>query len=130
MRGIKKRVKGQNRYPKRLKRKIAKEYLSGRASYAILAEEHGLRNKGVVKEFVKWYRRQMEQEPQLELKAEESTQEEELSKEALQARLRALEAALQQAELKTELLETMLDIAEERFGISIRKKSGAKQYRR
>ena len=45
----KKRVKNYNRYPNELKRKLVKEYLAGKASYCILAEEHGLRNKGVVK---------------------------------------------------------------------------------
>lgn len=58
----KKRVKNYNRYPNDLKRKLAKEYLAGEASYGILAEEHGLANKGVVKEFVKWYKRILAQE--------------------------------------------------------------------
>ena len=60
MTGQIKRVKTGKRYPEELKRKIAKEYLSGAASHAVLAEEHGLRDKGVVKEFVKWYRRKSE----------------------------------------------------------------------
>jgi len=51
-----KRVKRQTRYPEELKRKIAKSYISGEASYAVLAEENGLKSKNVVKEFVKWYR--------------------------------------------------------------------------
>jgi transposase-like protein len=127
MSGIKKRVKHQNRYSKSLKRKVAKEYLAGRASYAILAEEHELRNKDVVKEFVKWYRRQEEQEPAIEVKEKDLTETEKLSKAELQARIKELEDELQRSALKTEMLETMLDIAEDRFGISIRKKSGAKQ---
>ncbi len=55
-----KKVKGQNQYPNELKRKIAQEYLSGRFSYAIAAEEYGLRDKSVVREFVKWFRRNNE----------------------------------------------------------------------
>jgi hypothetical protein len=35
--------------------------------------------------------------------------------------------ALQQARLKIAALEAMIDIAEQQFNISIRKKSGAKQ---
>ena len=62
----KKRVKTYNRYSEELKRKIAKSYLAGEASYAVLAEEHGLRNRGVVKKFVKWYRRKLAAEPDLE----------------------------------------------------------------
>ena len=57
-------MKKNNRYPIGLKRKIAKSYLSGEASYAVLAEENGLRDKTVVKEFVKWYRRKLETETQ------------------------------------------------------------------
>ncbi|HFA52025.1 MAG TPA: hypothetical protein ENJ95_23665 [Bacteroidetes bacterium] len=48
MTGQKKRTKSRNRYPEGFKRKIAKEYLSGQDSYAVLAEEHGLKNKGLV----------------------------------------------------------------------------------
>ena len=53
MSGIKKRVKNYNRYSNSLKRKVAKAYISGEASYAILAEENGLRDKTVVKGFEK-----------------------------------------------------------------------------
>lgn len=52
---IKKRTKSYSRYSVDLKRKIAKSYLAGEASYHILAEENGLKNKDVVKEFVRWY---------------------------------------------------------------------------
>jgi len=38
-----------------------------------------------------------------------------------------LQKQLSNSELKTEALETMIDIAEEELNISIRKKSGSKQ---
>ena len=60
MTGKIKKVKPRGRYPEELKRKIAKEYLAGKASAGYLAEEHGLKNKSLVKEFVKWYRRKDE----------------------------------------------------------------------
>jgi len=47
-----KKVKSQNRYPDDFKRKVALEYLSGRFSYAVAAEEYGLSGKAVVREFV------------------------------------------------------------------------------
>lgn len=124
----KKRVKRNNRYSKSLKRKVAKEYLSGAASYAILAEENGLRDKTVVKEFVKWYRRQLSEEPKLliqEINSLDNTSNS--SKAELSARVKALEKQLAASELKTEMLETLIDIAESDLGIDIRKKSGAKQ---
>lgn len=62
--------KNYNRYSNSLKRKIAKSYLSGEASYSILVEENGLRDKTVVKEFVKWYRCQLELEPNFDIQSE------------------------------------------------------------
>jgi transposase-like protein len=123
----KKRVKNYRRYSVSLKRKIAKSYLSGEASYAILAEENGLRDKTVVKEFVKWYRRKLELEPGFEEGFEVSENSNNLSEQALRAQVKELEKKLKRSELKTEMLETMIDIAEEQFNLEIRKKSGAKQ---
>jgi len=113
----KKRTKQYNRYPNQLKRKIAKEYLSGSASYGILAEEHGLKNKDVVKEFVKWYKRQNPEVEKMELenREEPSSKEEEIKK---------LREALRLSELKVEMLETMIDQAEQILSIDIKKKSG------
>ena len=113
----KKRTRQYNRYPNQLKRKIAKEYLSGSASYGILAEEHGLKNKDVVKEFVKWYKRQNPEVEKMELenKEEPSSKEEEIKK---------LREALRLSELKVEMLETMIDQAEQILSIDIKKKSG------
>lgn len=132
MLGQKKREKSRNRYSNSLKRKIAKSYISGEASYGVLAEEHGLRDKSVVKEFVKWYRRKLSEEPNFEDQHKEAvlmnqSKEEDLSASELQARVKELEQQLKRSELKTELLETMLDIAEEQFNVEIRKKSGTNQ---
>ena len=129
MTNFKKRVKGYNRYPNELKRKIAKEYLSGAASYGILAEEHGLRDKGVVKEFVKWYKRQIENQvtgrelmkksgENQALKSGDLTKDQELNE---------LKKKLALSELRVEMLETLIDEAESVLLIDIRKKSGTNQ---
>jgi transposase-like protein len=128
MKGQEKRTKLRNRYPEELKRKIAKDYLAGLASYAVLAEEHGLANKGVVKEFVKWYRRKYELSDENhytmpEKKPSKSADEE----QSLRQQIKELERKLAFSELKVESLETMIDLAEEQLKIDIRKKSGAKQ---
>ena len=127
MTGQKKRVKNYNRYPNSLKRKIAKSYLKGEVSYAVLAEENGLRDKMVVKEFVKWYRRKISEEPNFEMEIVTTESENILTEKELQARVKELEKQLKKAELKTELLETMIDVAEEKFNLEIRKKSGTNQ---
>jgi transposase len=124
-----KKVKSQNRYPNELKRKIAQEYLSGRFSYAVGAEEYGLKDKNVVKEFVKWYRRNADLESvKLTIPmSKKSTPSGSASNEALEKRIKALEDQLQMSVLKVELLETMIDIAEDQLKIDIRKKSGSQQ---
>ncbi|MCB9314709.1 MAG: transposase [Lewinellaceae bacterium] len=117
-----KKVKNYNRYPNDFKRKVALEYLSGRFSYAVAAEEYGLKDKGVVKEFVKWYRRNSELSqttdtvPMAKPKAKSPTSKE-----------RELQKRIKDLELKVEALETMIDIAEEQLHIDIRKKSGSQQ---
>jgi hypothetical protein len=56
-------------------------------------------------------------------KAENQQPDPDPSKEALEQALKKL----QEAELKVKALNTMIDVAEEQFKISIRKKPGAKQ---
>jgi len=130
MQVVKKREKSQKRYSEGLKRKIAKSYLKGEASYAILAEENGLRDKTVVKEFVKWYRRKLSEEPNFEILIENKNTELSLSKKELEALVRELEKKLKHSELKTEMLETMIDLAATELKIDIRKKSDTKQSNR
>lgn len=117
-----KKVKNYNRYPNDFKRKIALEYLSGRFSNAVAAEEYGLKDKGVVKEFVKWYRRNSELSQTTDTVpiAKSKTKSPTSKEQELQKRIKDLE-------LKVEVLETMIDIAEEQLHIDIRKKSGSQQ---
>lgn len=124
-----KRVKNYNKYPNGLKRKIAKEYLSGKASYGILAEEHGLANKDVVKEFVKWYKRQEKLETSNAEKLKKSGKNQASKSGDLKKdeELEKLRKELELAQLKIEMLETMMDEAEKTLSIDIRKKSGTNQ---
>lgn len=121
-----KRVKGGNRYPDEFKRKLAQEYLSGRFSYAVAAEEYGLKDKSVVREFVKWYRKKFELSPINDSvpmkKVKPSPQD-----LHLEERIKQLEADLRMSKLKVEALETMIDIAEDQLKIDIRKKSGTQR---
>ena len=126
-----KRVRTYTRYPEHLKRKIAKSYLAGEASYSILAEENDLSNKGVVKEFVKWYKAKLAAEPKYELMLQQSDENNTpKSSEELALENAELKRLLRLSELKTEGLETMINIAEENLKINIRKKSGAKRSKR
>ena len=120
-----KRIKRQNRYDEGLKRKIAKEYLSGAASYSVLAEEHGLKNKSVVREFVKWYRSILAKEKSLSAQMCEKSDKEKQgvkSTAGKTSKISELERQLELSKLKIELLETMIDQAEKDLSINIRKK--------
>ncbi len=117
-----KKVKRQNRYPNELKRKIALEYLSGRFSYAVAAEEYGLKDKDVVKEFVKWYRRNYEIGDQ-----NDAVQMAKSKIVSSPSKEQELQKRIKELELKVETLETMIDIAEEQLHIDIRKKSGSQR---
>lgn len=55
------------------------------------------------------------------------TEKEKQKVEALSKRLKELEKQLEDAQMKNIALETMIDIAEEKLRIDIRKKSGPKQ---
>jgi hypothetical protein len=62
-----------------------------------------------------------------ELSLATMTPKEKQEKALLEKRVKALEKALDMANLKNVANETMIDIAEEQFKISIRKKAGPKQ---
>jgi len=62
-----------------------------------------------------------------ELSLASMTPEEKQEKSLLEKRIKELEKALEYAKLKNIAVETMIDVAEEQFRISIRKKAGPKQ---
>ena len=124
---MKKIKPGNQRYAKSLKRKVAEEYLSGKFSYAVAAEEYGLKDKTVVREFVKWYKRTLYLEQMEEKKRPKGPPKQDTSTESpTKEQLEALEEQLAQAKLKIAGLETLIDIAEQELQIDIRKKSGTK----
>jgi len=115
---VKKIKTGNRKYSDVLKRKIAEEYLSGQYSYSVGAERYQLKNGGVVKEFVRWYKSQcggfMEEKDEEKVSGSESS------------RIEELEAELARARMKISSLEVLIERAEEELSIQIRKKSGTK----
>ena len=118
-----KETKDYRKYSIGLKIKIAEEYLSGKFSYSVGAEKYGLKNKGVVREFVKWYKKN----PDIERMKQEAKQEVCKSSDGEGEVIRVLKEELALARLRAMALETMIDVAEDELGIAIRKKSGAEQ---
>lgn len=111
--------------------KIAREFLTGNESAKVLGERYDVL-PGTIN---MWVHRFKNKENSVSLPSEEQkgdsmsrTKKMDPSEEneLLKKRIKELEASLHHEELKNLALNTMIDIAEEQ-GISIRKKSGAKQ---
>lgn len=122
-----KKTKTNSQYPKSLKRKVAREYLEGKFSYSVAAEEYGLKNKDVVKEFVRWYKKSLYLESMESKGPNEESLTQGCSAVSPGQELGNLEQALAAAQLKIASLETLIDVAEQELSIDIRKKSGTKQ---
>ena len=125
---IAKREFRQNRYDEGLKRKIARQYLAGEASYRVLAEDYNLKNKDVVKEFVRWYRRILEKENDLMKKkvkvkeAKQSCNIPDYDKEKEE-----LLKLLEYERIRNEILETLISEANKELQINIKKNFGSKR---
>ncbi len=69
----------------------------------------------------------MKREVNSEPESTDGTQEAPKDIQALEAEVERLRSALSEAEIKAEAYEELINVAESKFGIRIRKKAGAKQ---
>lgn len=65
--------------------------------------------------------------PELVLSLSQMTEKEKQEHQALQKQIKALEKALEDAKMKNIAINMLIDVAEEKLKINIRKKPGAKQ---
>jgi transposase-like protein len=114
---------GQMKRRKNIREKAIAEYLGGDISYRELEERYGV-SSSTLNRWVKEHKegRGAEKEAIERVGAELAAGREELPRE-----VKELQRELEEARLYNKLLNTMIDIAEERMGIPIRKKRGAKQ---
>ncbi len=119
-------------YDPALKREIARRYLDNDFSYGVAAEAYGLPSKDVVKEFVRWYKR--------ERAAEDAALAERTAELAAGPRLlaardaeapmpddpAALKRLLRDARDEATVWRTLVRVAEEQTGVPILKKPIAK----
>lgn len=117
-----------NQFPDELKLKIVKEYFETNQSIKELSQKYGFGAGGTI---YKWIRKFDISKPDSKdihkhiiMSKEVSKSKQELK---LESKLKKLESELAYEKLRTEALSTMIDIAEDKFKISIRKKSGTKQ---
>lgn len=105
------------------KKEVVEEYVRGGVSLRELEGKYGI-NFRTIHRWVK--------ETEAEYEPGERDRRKEQRRLAVKQRdvpveVRELQKELEKARLKNELLTVMIEIAEEQFGIDIRKKSGAKQ---
>ena len=105
------------------KLRIIQEVLSGKLSKEAAQRKYGIKGHSAI---TNWMRSFGIKEPlshKIYVKEEKPGD----SKEALAARIKELEEALKLAELKSEAYSKMIDIAEDKFSVKIRKKLPTKQ---
>lgn len=105
------------------KGKVVEEYLRGGVSLRELGEEYGI-NFRTIHRWVKEAERELEPGEKERLREQRSVA---VKVRDLPTEVKQLRKELEEAQLKNELLNAMIDIAEDRFDIDIRKKRGAKQ---
>jgi len=117
-----------NRFSDELKLKVVKEYLSTSISQEELKHKYGF---GGNSNLSRWLRKFDIPKPDNSFIKKHEVMSKEVSKSkselGQEARIKKLESELSYEKLRTEALSTMIDIAEDKFNISIRKKSGTKQ---
>ncbi len=133
MEGQKKRK--YTHYRRQFKLDVASEIVSGMKGTSEAARDHGI-DRGVVESWVKKFRseilerKSMEIVPSLTMKpSKNKNQQIDLQRQvqSLEIENLKLRQKLIESDLKTEALSTLIELAEESYGISLRKNSGAKQ---
>ena len=119
-------MKTTRRYTNAEKLRLINECLSSNETMDAFQKRHGMGHSTISKWMAKLS--EITQEVTVEMKiATERTQEKSLRETALEAKVAQLEKELQAEKMRTLAYSTLIDTAEEELGISLRKKSGAKQ---
>ena len=124
-----KRVKRHGKYDPVLKREIARRYLDGEFSYQVAAEEYRLPGRDTVKEFVKWYRRELAQVEKPAVPAQSADQAPGPATTDQSRELQLLRDKLRLAEQRAEAYKAIIDVASEELQIDIIKKPAPKPSR-
>ena len=117
--------------------RIAEEYVFGNATVSELSRKYGMLGKNMILTWIKKYhigspvrKKKLPLPPESisEAPMKDSVNSKDASPETqkLLARIAQLEKELKWEQMRTQALETLIDVAEEN-GLKVRKKSGAKQ---
>jgi len=116
------------RIPDEIALKAATEYLTTSISVKELQREYGFTGAGTLYQWIRKF--DLSYPSETELKANDVMKKERSKtshEQELEAKVRELEKQLEYQKLKARAYEKMVEIAERKFSISIRKKFGSKQ---
>lgn len=117
-----------NSFTDELRLKVVHEYMNSDLSQRELMEKYNIRGVNTIKKWMVKFDLQAPSQDQIELQRTMAKQKEKTPYEhELEAKVKKLERQLDNEQLRTLALDTMIDIAERDFNISIRKKSGVKR---
>ena len=104
------------------KKEVVEEYLRGGVSLRELEEKYGINFRTIHR----WAKEAEAEFELVELEKAKKVRALAVKQRELPVEVKQLRKELEEARLKNELLTVMIEIAEEQFGIDIRKKHGAK----
>jgi len=116
-----KNQKGRVKYDLSFKMKVAREYLEGNLSLPQLGQKYGVNFRRIFE-----WKEQYSPELSEEIIIRPMTLEEQKSLEALQKQNQELLKQLEHAQMKAKAYEILIELAEEQYGIEVRKNSGAR----
>ena len=108
------------KYDQNLKEKVVADYLSGGGTYRQLQARYGI-DFQLIHRWVQEFKGKTTNPVKL-VKKENEKPDQDLPREVKQ-----LQEELRQARLYNKLLESLVDIGKEKYGIDLRKKNGTKQ---
>jgi len=126
---LKKQQINRNTYSTEFKMKIVKEVLDGKLTKTEAQRVYGLGGKSAILNWMRKFNLVSNcnlTEKNLLLESSMPKKDEDLEKDQ---KIRVLEKALESERNKSALFEKIIEIAEEKYGLEIRKKSEAKQSR-
>lgn len=113
-------MKKVNHYSDDFKKKVVQEVLTGQMSKEAARRKYGIGGKTTVLKWIGKFERSTPKSLFMSEKRKKTVEE-------LQLEVELLKSELEYEKLRSEAFDTMIEIAEEEFKISIRKKPGAKQ---
>lgn len=116
----------KHRYSEEVKREAVKMYLSGIHRKKEITEKFGMSYPALDRWILEYGAEYVTRQEDLEeVSLEEMKKKDTSEAEELERRIKELEKKLELATMKSEILETMIEIAEEELHIPIRKKFGS-----